>query len=546
MEPTATHAITHLDPVVRDRDYNELRDAMQARLEVLGTRRLFITDARTHDAFMAALPESERQHHTCNACRHFLDRWGALVSIDETGETHALWPELHPSNAYARTSDVLRRLVEKSPVVGVLVHQGESLLGLPGNTDSKGREWTHFAIDLGKLTWPRSPIESDFQIACRLRDDYETLQRALATYNPQLVEDAIAILKTDTLSRTEKVLGVAEWIAKLHAARGATKHKRYRDNLVWRAAAEAPAGWCHVKSTMIGTLLDDLAAGVPVPEVTRRWSQKMHPLQYQRPQAAPTSGQIAIAERRVEQLGLAPSLERRFARLEDVEALWRYAAASERQPGEQPRKVFDHLKPNGSTHVQDVGTRPTVMTWAVFARDVLPSASAIDVLAPRAGSYAALVTAVHPDAPPILQWDRPEARNPVSMYQYVQGSTASRWNLAGGSYVRCNAITRDPAHWKGARSSNHAERIYLLLEGARDTEHQPGMGGAFFPETLRAELHEVRAVFEAHAKSCGIAGRNEATACGLVFSPSTRSPQTLDLRVTSGRHRTLYRIDRME
>lgn len=53
---------------------------------------------------------------------------------------------------------------------------------------------------------------------------------------------------------------------------------------------------------MIGTLLDDIASGMSFDSVSRRFAEKMHPLQYQRPQAAPSAGNIAQAEKIVEKL----------------------------------------------------------------------------------------------------------------------------------------------------------------------------------------------------------------------------------------------------
>ena len=70
------------------------------------------------------------------------------------------------------------------------------------------------------------------------------------------------------------------------------------------------------------------------------------------------------------------------------------------------------------------------MTWDKFQRTVLPSAERIEFLAPSHGSYTALVTAANAEAPPILQWDRDGARNPVSWYFWNGGSSASQFGLS--------------------------------------------------------------------------------------------------------------------
>lgn len=66
---------------------------------------------------------------------------------------------------------------------------------------------------------------------------------------------------------------------------------------------------------------------------------------------------------------------------------------------------------------------------------VMPAASHLTVKVPnRADRFAALVTAVRPDAPPILRWDRDEARNPFSWYYSggVDAEMRRRVTEAGG------------------------------------------------------------------------------------------------------------------
>lgn len=80
---------------------------------------------------------------------------------------------------------------------------------------------------------------------------------------------------------------------------------------------------------MIGTLLKDVATGMDFATVSARFASKMHPLKYQRPQAAPRVGNIADAEKIVAQLGIARSLERRFARIDEIDTLWKYRPVPE-------------------------------------------------------------------------------------------------------------------------------------------------------------------------------------------------------------------------
>jgi hypothetical protein len=151
------------------------------------------------------------------------------------------------------------------------------------------------------------------------------------------------------------------------------------------------------------------------------------------------------------------------------------------------------------------------ITWQKFSETVLPTAERMEVKAPGIGNYTCLVTAVHADAPPILQWDVEEARNPVSWYVWSGGSRAEQFRLKATSLYPVAAICLQPSMWSGD-FAHQGEAVILLIEGAQETRKP---SGALFPETLKAELHGVRKVIEAHSKSTTLAGFGEPHAAGL-------------------------------
>lgn len=131
------------------------------------------------------------------------------------------------------------------------------------------------------------------------------------------MQQAVHLLQSDALFRSDKVLGPAQWLLELkQAIDNAPARKR---NITWRYVATAPAGFCRPESTMIGTLLDDLEAGMPFEQVANRFRQKMDPLKYQRAQALPSAGNIQQAEILIEKLSGARALKRRFAREDELQ-----------------------------------------------------------------------------------------------------------------------------------------------------------------------------------------------------------------------------------
>jgi hypothetical protein len=370
------------------------------------------------------------------------------------------------------------------------------------------------------------------------REDRNNVARALAEYSIKLLGKAVKILGSDTLYRGEKVLGAAQWLLEAAKLAEAAKDKTARENLLWRKVAAAPDGFCHPRSSMIGTLLDDLAAGKSVHECSAAFAAKMHPLRYQRPQAAPSAGTVKQAEELFAKLNLGPALERRFARLDEIESFWRPQPNTDAASGEPG--LFSHLMTKLTPSTGSVELPTVTMTWVKFAAKTLPHAREIHLLAPRKGNYCPLLTAVHPDAPPILQWDREEQRNPFSLYVWIEGSPASQWGVSG--WTRVTALTTRPSQWHREHAHHDTGGIIFVLDGARESRLNGGI--ALFPEDVRSELHGVRSVIESYSKGASLQGAEQASACGLLAEGNSWGVR---LRVTDFEgDRREYLIDRQD
>lgn len=518
-------------------DFDGLNVAIQRAFQARAEGPLFTTDAEgLFSAFLTALPVDERQHHTCSACRRFVNEYGGLVTISpETGATTpALWEAMGATEGFGEAIAAMERVVMRALVTGVYL-SSRSIWGTP-----TAGGWSHFWV---RHDAPYSgTIQTAGQAMAEKREDFRMLMLALNDYPKSAVNEAVRILEADALYRGEKVLGVAQWLNDLHRAADDRSY-RVRHNLAWRAVATAPPGFCHVRASMIGTLLDDITAGLPFDEIRRRFAAKMNPLQYQRPQAPPAAGNIAQAEKIFAQMGLESALRRRFARLDDVEAIWRPEPPTVRETV-ATGGVFGHLKPKGARPVVTRVELPTrTMTWVKFEAEVLPIAKLIELDVPYSGNFMALVTAVDAEAPPILQWDRADNRNPVSWYVYTNGSNASNWGLSVG-FRAVTAVCYQPSAWKGAKSDHHGDSVAFLLEGAVD--RRTDQGNALFPENLKSELHSVRATIEAYSRGAKLEGRDEASACGYRLQKDSQT-WACTLRVTSldGGVQT-YRLDRWD
>lgn len=506
-------------------------------------KHLFRTNATgLWDAYLNAFPADERQHHNCNACRRFIETYGSLVVIREDGSTYSpFWGVAPVDPLYNYAFGVLGAIIAKARVTGVFA-SSEKVWGLPKNRDHKHNcTWHHLAVTPDAVLVHKDRVLTAHQAEAKAVQDYQTVLRALVEFDLPALNQVVTLLESDTMYRSEKVLGPAKWLRDRQQERSNVKGP-VRDNLLWLAVSEAPDGFLHPRSSMIGTLLDDVAAGMDFETVSARFKAKMHPLQYQRPQAAPAAGTIAQAEKLVEKMGLAPALRRRFARLDDLQALWSPANLPERIDGKGG--VFGHLKAKDTNEVKPLDLPPVTMTWDKFARTVMPEAAQIEYFAAGRDAYTALVTAADPDAPPLLQWDNPDRRNPVSLYLWNGGSTPGEFGIAGQVWHKVNAITYRPSMWHDPDAFAHQHTgVIFIIDGAKD--HRRGAGLALFPEILRSELHSVRSVIEAYSKTGELEGREEASACGVLMSKGTDWNGLLRVTTKTGQV-AQYKLDRWD
>lgn len=499
---------------------------------IAGHTALFTTSATgLFDAYLAGFSDNIRQEHTCNTCRRFVETFGGLVTIDEHGETRpVMWAEDGIPEAYQASMREIRRRVASATVTGVFL-SSDATWGTP-----KAGGWNHLHVTPPKSFVFSRRTQTAGQAMAEKREDYRILSSALADYPIDVVTQAVTLLRAEALYRAEKVLGVATWLEELLRTRNAAKGRACA-NIVWRAVALAPAGFCHPRSSMIGTLLDDIAAGLSYDSVKGRFDAKMHPLQYQRPQAAPASGNIAQAEKLFAQLGLAPALERRIARLDEIPKLWEPKPQKPDKPAASG--IFGHITPKSAAPTTSIDIPAITMTLEKFVRTVIPTAEVIEV---HLGSHMpaiVITTAVDADAPKLFQWDHPFAH-----YVWHGGATPKQYGLHGG-WSKVAGITRLPSRWNddGGKFTHRGDGLILLLDGARETRDA---GSALFPECLRSELHSVRATIEAHSRGAQMQGRSEGSAIGIDLRQGQKASFPTTVRVTAGGRTQSYKLDRWD
>lgn len=507
-----------------EHDYAALLDKVREGFAA-HTGPLFKTDAEgLYELYLSSLP-GERQVHTCHTCARFIRTYGGLATVNDDGTLRsAMWSAPDVPLFYAAAFAKLSARVQKARIVSPFLSK-DRIWGTPVTGD-----WSHPAVVPPENSVYRERDLTAGQAMAARRENFATVARAMADFKPSALDQLIRLFDAEALSRAERFVGPIKWLRALYDR----PKGRAGENLLWRAVAVAPEGFCHPRSSVAAPLLEAIEQGLPFEAIKAKFDEMTHGLRYQRPQAAPTAGNIKAAEALVEKLGIARSLERRFARLDEVPAIWTPKPQDVPSPS---GSVFGHLTAKGQEPAPAVQLPTTTMTWEKFARTVLPNADRLEAIAPPNGHYRALLTAQHEDAPLIFKWD-----NAISGYVYNGGSSAAQWGLPGGRWVPVVAIVNDPSQYDDNAGKHLAgDRLLLVLEGAADS--RTGQGNALFPECLRGDLFSVRSTIEAYSRGAAIGAADGQLASGLDLS---RGSANCALRAYVSGAWNAYRIDRWD
>lgn len=499
--------------------YSDFENLIRERVAAVGKTPVFTTaicKGTLWNLFLEGIDPAHRQYYNCHCCRHFIERFGGLVYITEEGETTpVLWNPSGVNSFFKKSVQLLFGYVSHSNVNGVFYHN-ELVWGTPAT-----KEWTH-------LHGPcRGVFKADASVKMSEKlEEFKMLKNGLAYYDKEVIDTAVQLLNSDALYRSEKAAQFATWLQSID---------RHNNNLIWKSVATAPTGYCHVRTSVLHTLLDDLLAKMEFPDIAKRWADKMDPLQYRRPTALPKMGAIVQAEKLFQEMNCASALKRRFATLDDVlEFEWKPT------PSKSTAGLFGHLKDEIKPPKHSLKLPETFITWEKFKRTVLSIAESIQIHVPYKGNFYGLLTAVDPDAKPILQWDGLEGfpRNPVSWFVYAGESTADVWSLKTG-WADVTAIFKTPCHWQ-KDSQNFNDQICFTISGCVNTYST--VGSCLFPEILKSEFHSVRSVIERHSKLSSVDRVDGESANGLMLHNS--SPVSLKVKTKIGESR--YKIDRID
>lgn len=491
-----------------------VRSKFTTLLKIPTNATLFTVDTDgMYEAYLAALPGSQRQHHTCNTCRAFFKNYGGLVYIsDDLSVKSLLWDGNSCSGIYRPAAAALRNFVESRAVEGVFVskelHLGTARTGF----------WSHFAVELPTNRVFRERLLTPGQYSAAKLEDYKNLSRALDEFKLETLLKINSMMVSSTLTRPELIVNTLKIFMEMKKDISLLTPSR-RINYIWKKVGELPSATCAPRSSVLGGLVDDLQSGMKEEEAVRRYNERIDPLYYRRATTI-KAGNVASATKAFEKLGAYPALERRYATVDDVRFLWRnthqdgtVSAKPSTASGSSPFSGMVAKSKKVALVNKALSPAPMKVTFARFAKEVVPHAVSMYFVARRRRElFQSLTTAVNKDAIPLFRWDKEEQRNPVSWYQWIGGTTPEQYNLSSTGLHKIIGICLKPSLWSEDEKSGFG--ALFLIENCKDTRYKTA-GIGLFPDLLKGEFMPYRSTIDMYSRDKVLSG-HDTQASGIL------------------------------
>jgi hypothetical protein len=399
-------------------DFIEFRNKLQEHVtEMISDVSLLFTIEVDRDAlynlYLDSFPKEangvfrERRIHDCSACRHFIKTFGNVVKIKNQKVT-TIWDFDVGDNEYSPVLLALSNRLHSSYVSNIFVTDQRSF-GLEHNIEhdetnaTRDITWHHFYYKLPKkfITTRSDTLET---IKGEYRDTVAVFQRSLDEITEDAISTVLELISQGSLYRGEEF---QELVSKFLDYKKEYENIPFeeRELYYWEKVNDAGKHIGRIRNHAIGTLLLNISEAEDLDSAVRKYEAIMAPSNYKRPKAIYTKKMIANAQEEIEKLGLSASLERRYAKLEDItvnNVIFSNKDAVKKMAG----SVFERLaesvpvSPKTFTKVEEIPID-------AFIKDVIPSIDSMEILfeGRHSGNLVSLIAPENEESKSFFKWN---------------------------------------------------------------------------------------------------------------------------------------------
>jgi tetratricopeptide (TPR) repeat protein len=436
--------------------------------------------------YLSSLPDEiggichEKHGHDCERCWAWFKSMANVVMIDSDFEIKTLFGfETIPE--YGEVFKVLDEFLKTKSVNDVFLFDQYSA-GVFNSFSEHDGECHHFYLDIpDKFHAGSEEISSEMEDARMQRRLFE---EALNLISPDAVDTVLGLVYSKSL------YGSVQWKDALEDLREAFEEYERIDensnNWLWKKSAILPRNVTNIINTAMGTLLLDITEGMDLMKAVTNYEKITAPESHR----TYSSEMLADAKSKIKEMGYEDSLERRFAKLEDI-SINNLLFANRNVKATIGNTIFDELKLDASRKVHSFDNVSEI-SLDEFINSVLADAQEISLYADSkfSDNFVSLIAPMNADAPGMFQWD-----NPFS-WAYEDNitdchSNSSHWNVTLDDFVAVSVICFSPNFWNGNEFGD--KHIFFMLKDCINDSNPRG----WLSEYLNNELYPHRNVMEA-------------------------------------------------
>lgn len=360
------------------------------------------------DSFPAGTNEifRERREYDCSCCRQFIKNIGNAVVI-ENNEVKTVWDFDTNSTTFQPVADALSQYIKSKVVTDIYVSKF-SKIGTEKNFEQlesgEVLEWTHLYLELPSKFVDKSN-KSEGDIKGGYRDTRNVFKRSLDEISEDSLLTVLELISQNSLYKGEEWKGVLEEFLKHKKAYDKLQTIQEKENYTWEQSVKVGGAIGRIRNHSIGTLLINISDDMDLDLAVKKYEVIVAPENYRRSAPIFSKKMLESARDKIQELGYLNSLDRRFARLDDI-TINNILFSDKDSTKAISKDVFGAMLDEISVTPKSF-SRVEEITIGDFIKNVLPSAKKLEVLLENkhSSNMVSLIAPKNKDSKTMFKWD---------------------------------------------------------------------------------------------------------------------------------------------
>ena len=370
--------------------------------------RLDVDNDEFYNHYLDSFPEGtnnifrERREYDCNCCKNYIRKIGHIVALAPTGYM-TIWDNVNTGTYYDVVAKAMAAYLQDKSVVTRFYTSEKTAGFVPNKDNTSDIIWTHFYREIpGKL------VKSEDRIGPLLNGQngsFDSLKRSMETFTIDAMETVLELITQNSIYRGSEFKNIVQQALECKKQYDATEGDYNKLIFLWNTVESLDMA-CRFRSTVIGTLIEDLSLEVELNKAVASFESKVAPTNYKRSSSVVTPRMVKDAQEKITQLGYLDSLHRRHATMDDIPA----SALLHVSQAEKALNVFDDItseakakfKPKDFDKVEKV-------TLEKFIQEILPTVNSLELFMENRfqKNIVSIIAPIDSSAPNMFKWAHP-------------------------------------------------------------------------------------------------------------------------------------------